>query len=142
MVMGMCSAKRSLYPGWSPDAQRTSTPDPSHERRGAHRIAIDADASFVDEGDSSPIHARVVSLSTTGAFLVLDRLYGLGNILKVTIKISDGANVSATAIVRTRLRGRGNGVEFLMVAPDDRQAIELLTERPIGGYKARVYQHW
>ena len=138
----MSSAKRSLYRGWSPDAQRTATPDPSHERRGARRIAIDADASFVNEGDGNPIHARAVSLSTTGAFLVLNRLYGLGNVLKVTIKISDGANVSATAIVRTRMRGRGNGVEFLTLAADARHAIELLTERPIGGYKASIYEHW
>jgi hypothetical protein len=66
----------------------------------------------------------------------------VGNILKVTIKISEGAVVSATAIVRTRVRGRGNGVEFLMLAADDRRAIESLTERPIGGYTARVYENW
>ena len=74
--------------------------------------------------------------------MALNRLYAVGSILKVAIKLSEGAVVSATAIVRTRVRGRGNGVEFLMLAADDRRAIERLTERPIGGYTAKVYKHW
>ena len=142
MIGCMSSAKRSLYGGWSLSAQRTSTPDPSHERRGARRITIDVDASFLNEGKDKPTHARAVNLSTTGAFLVLDRLYGVGSVVKVTIKISDGGSISGTMIVRTRLRGHGNGTEFLMLTADDRRAIELLTERPIGGYNATVYEQW
>ena len=138
----MSGSRRGLYGGWSPDAQNTTSSDAHHERRGAQRVVLDADASFVGEASDEPVPARVINLSTTGAFLVANRLYGVGNILKLTITLSDTREITGTAIVRTRLRARGNGVEFLMLVSDARRTIESLTERPVGGFKATVYENW
>ena len=138
----MSRSERTLYRGWSPETRGTPTHALHYERRGARRVALDTCASFMCDANDSPAEARVVNLSTTGSFLVLNRLYGVGNILKVTIALPDNRSVSGTAIVRPRVRGRGNGVEFLMLAMEARRTIEAVTERPTGGYKASIYEHW
>jgi hypothetical protein len=103
--------------------------DVSHEQRRSPRVALGADVSLFGEPDRAPERGRLINLSVDGAFVLTSRLYPVGSVLKLKLNFAGNQEVSSTVRVRSRRPGRGNGVEFLSLAPEHRSSIESLTRR-------------
>ena len=75
------------------------------------------------DGDISRVEARAVDLSPGGLLIVTPTLHKVGDILRLTLQLPGDEEFSSTAIVRNRMAGRGNGVEFLMPPPEHVRSI-------------------
>ena len=118
--------------GWSPDHRRGPAVDAHQERRSVPRVDAELDAELASDQAELHVPVRVANLSASGAFLWLpSRMCGLGQLLKLKVVLDDTREVSGTAIIRTRIPGRGNGVEFLTMSAGHRQAIEALSKGPV-----------
>ena len=93
-------------------------------------VTFGVDVVSYSAGVSQRDEARLIVLSSGGAFLELDGDYAVGSILKLGFTLpSTTEAITGLAIVRDRLTGSGVGVEFLDLEPRDRERITAFVNR-------------
>ena len=66
------------------------------------------------------------------------KLYRVGSVIRLRLQLPENKELSSTAIVRSRVPGRGNGVAFLQLAPDHARLLgDLIRRCEVGAAKAR-----
>lgn len=118
----------SAYSGWCPPQVRLS-PDPRDDRRDSRRIDFEAEIALTGGQDVRSEEGRVVNLSAGGVFVSTPRPHPIGDVLRVSLRLASGDEFHGTVKVCSRLAGRGNGVAFFNLAPEQKLAIEALIRR-------------
>jgi len=94
---------------------------PSHQDRRKHeRFKVRVPIEFHPEG-SRRLRSATADLSLGGCYLEMMFTFPVGTILEVSLQI--GYTVFAKAVVVTRELQVGNGIQFIDMAPTDRDAI-------------------
>ena len=118
----------SAYSGWCPPQVRLS-PDLRDDRRGSRRIDFEAEVALTGGAEERTEEARVVNLSAGGVFVSTPSPHSIGDVLRVSLRLASGDELQGTVKVCSRLAGRGNGVAFFNLAPEQKFAIEALVRR-------------
>ena len=104
----------------SSDARQRPIPTREYERYATYR-----DLNIIYEGRSELMKIRAPDISPRGMFIHISTHFPEGAVLKVQFRLSrSGHTVHARGEVRYCLPGVGIGVEFVEIAPEDKQAIE------------------
>lgn len=106
-----------------------SGPNAHHDQRRTPRVVVSAEVSVYGDPDRAPERGQLINLSTDGAFVLTSNLIPVGSVLRLTLQFAGDTELSGTVRVRSRLPGRGNGVAFLSLTPEHRNAIEALMQR-------------
>jgi c-di-GMP-binding flagellar brake protein YcgR len=102
---------------------------PSHQDRRKHeRFKVRVPIEFHPEG-SRKLRSATADLSLGGCYLEMMFTFPIGTILEVSLQI--GYTVRAKAIVVTRELQVGNGIQFIDMAPMDRDAIRNYMDNAI-----------
>jgi hypothetical protein len=84
------------------------------------------------EGNAAPIRTKVADLTLSGCFVEMMFTLDIGTKLTIELWVND-VKVSTEGIVVTRLRNRGNGIQFTKLAAEDRARLkQFLTAAPVG----------
>lgn len=125
------------YNGWSPP-HVSGSHDRSLERRNSSRVAFDEGISVTGDKSDRPVEGQAVDLSTGGMLMTAPKLYRVGSVIRLRLQLPENKELSSTAIVRSRVPGRGNGVAFLQLAPDHARLLgDLIRRCEVGAAKAR-----
>ena len=98
------------------------------------RARLSFDGDLWVEGSSGPTHSagRFVVLGAGGACLELDEPFSTGNLFDLWFTLPETRDtVSSHAIVRSVVAGKGVGVEFLDISPQERQRVSACVQRYI-----------
>ena len=79
--------------------------------------------------DARTDEGRVVNLSAGGVFVSTPSPHPVGDVLRVSLRLASGDELQGSVKVCSRLAGRGNGVAFFNLAPEQKFAIEALVRR-------------
>ena len=102
---------------------------PSHQDRRKHeRFKVRVPIEFHPEG-SRRLRSATADLSLGGCYLEMMFTFPIGTILEVSLQI--GYTVHAKAVVVTRELQVGNGIQFIDMAPTDREAIRNYIDNAI-----------
>jgi len=102
---------------------------PSHQDRRKHeRFKVRVPIEFHPEG-SRRLRSATADLSLGGCYLEMMFTFPVGTILEVSLQI--GYTVFAKAVVVTRELQVGNGIQFIDMAPTDRDAIRNYIDNAI-----------
>jgi c-di-GMP-binding flagellar brake protein YcgR len=102
---------------------------PSHQDRRKHeRFKVRVPIEFHPEG-SRKLRSATADLSLGGCYLEMMFTFPVGTILEVSLQI--GYTVFAKAVVVTRELQVGNGIQFIDMAPTDRDAIRNYIDNAI-----------
>ena len=101
---------------------------PHQDRRKHQRVKIRVPIEFHQQG-SRILRSATADLSPGGCYLETLFTFPVGTILEVTLRV--GCTVHAKAIVVSRELQVGNGIQFIDMAPTDRDAIRNYMENAI-----------
>ena len=93
------------------------------------------------ETPSGPTHleGRFIVLGEGGAFLELDDSFSTGRLLNLTFTLPQtGDTIGCRVIVRSAVEGKGVGVEFLDISPQERERVSACVQRYITAGHADV----
>lgn len=94
---------------------------PTHQDRRQHqRFKIRAPIEFHPEG-STTLRTATADLSLGGCYLEMMFTFPIGTVLELALQV--GQTVRSKAVVVTRELQVGNGIQFIDLAPVDRNAI-------------------
>ncbi len=78
------------------------------------------------------VEGRFVVLGEGGACLELDESFSVGSLLNLTFTLPEtGDTIGCRAIVRNAVEGKGMGVEFLDISPQERERVSACVQRHI-----------
>ncbi len=93
------------------------------ERRQHPRKRVGARIELHLEGNAAPIRTKVADLTLGGCFVEMMFTLEIG--MKVNIELwINHVKVSTGGIVVTRLRNRGNGIQFTQLTAEDRARLK------------------
>lgn len=99
-----------------------------HERRVGSRIP--AHEVAVELLDFRP---RLRDISQTGAFIEDPRPLPRGRTLQLLIRLGpDSRAITVWGMIRRVEEGKGMGVEFVQISPDDRAALKAFLQKRVG----------
>ena len=95
---------------------------PSAKLRRYERIGLRSGALVAWQGPTGRMVSRLITLGLGGLFIEAAEPAAIGAGIKVVFNIA-GGEVCARAMVRTSVQGRGMGVEFTSMRPEDRSRL-------------------
>jgi hypothetical protein len=102
------------------------------ERRQHPRSSFATEIWLGQDGIFTRTDERLASLSISGAFIETRQVYAPGSILNLRFKLSPLSDfITCTVTVRFSQGGKGFGVEFLDLSPEDWQRIKSFVEQRI-----------
>lgn len=101
---------------------------PDYERRVGARIpGHEATVELLD------FRPRLRDISHTGAFIEDPRPLPRGHTIRLLIRLGpDSQAITVWGMIRRVEEGKGMGVEFVQVSPDDRAALESFLQKRVG----------
>ena len=101
---------------------------PEYERRVGSRIpAHEVAVELVD------FRPRLRDISQTGAFIEDPRTLPCGRTLRLLIRLgADSRAITVWAMIRRVEEGKGMGVEFVQISPNDRAALQAFLNKRVG----------
>lgn len=100
------------------------------DRREEPRIAIAKSVSLISGASAPPKHGKLVNLSRGGALVLPpDEPYGIGTMLRLSVKLAEHREFKLAAIVRTCLHQQANGLLFMGLTPGDRCWLDNLVRQ-------------
>jgi len=109
-------------------------PEPTHESRRFPRakVSFDTDVSVERGGVATHAAGRFVVLSGGGAFLEIGHRYPVGSLLTVRFTLpANEDTITCRAIVRNEIEGSGVGIEFIDIAPLDRERVQAFVRQAL-----------
>ncbi len=101
---------------------------PDHERRCGPRVP--AHEVAVELLDFRP---RLRDISQTGAFIEDPRPLPRGRTLRLLIRLGpDSRAITVWGMIRRVEEGKGMGLEFVQISPDDRAALRTFLQERVG----------
>jgi hypothetical protein len=122
--------KRKLA-GFSLMLGLASRMEASAKPRRYDRIGLPKGLLVVWQGTGNRIVSRVATLSLGGLFIEVPDPAPSGELLKLFFKVP-GGEVRARAMVRDSHPGKGMGVEFTAMGPEDRARLHQLLSKLLG----------
>lgn len=101
---------------------------PSNKVRRYQRIALRRGPLVAWQGPGGRAVSRLVTLGLGGVFIEASEPASIGEGIKIVFRVA-GGEVSARAMVRTSHPGRGMGVEFTSMRPEDRARLDRLLRK-------------
>ena len=104
------------------------------ENRRFPRARLSFETELWVETPTGPTHleGRFVLLGAGGACLELDESFSVGRLLNLTFTLPQtGDTIGCRAIVRSAVEGKGVGVEFLDISPQERERVSACVQRYI-----------
>jgi hypothetical protein len=105
--------------------------DASAKPRRYDRIGLPTGLLVVWQSSGNRIVSRVATLGLGGLFIEVSEPAPSGEVLKLFFKIPSG-EVRARAMVRSSHPGKGMGVEFTAMGPEDRARLHQLLSKLLG----------
>lgn len=96
-----------------------------HERRSHPRVSLDTEVWVGEDGVFTRTNERLGDISVGGAFLESPDFYAIGAIISLRFRLGSDY-VTATALVRNARPGRGIGVQFLDLSPENAERLQSL----------------
>lgn len=103
----------------------------SAKPRRYDRIGLPKGMLVVWQGAGNSMVSRVVTLGLGGLFIEAPEPAASGDVVKLFFKVPNG-EVRARAMVRDSHPGKGMGVEFTAMAPEDRARLNQLLVKLLG----------
>lgn len=103
----------------------------SNVNRRYRRIGLPRGPMVAWKASGERVVSRVRTLGLGGVFIVTSEPPAAGEIVHLYFEVP-GGEVRAQAIVRSSKRGKGMGVEFTAMHPDDRARLHSLLSRLLG----------
>jgi|GEM_PF-1189357 len=101
-------------------------------RRQHTRLSLTTEVWLGQDGIFTRTNERLSDLSVGGAFIESYSGYAVGSIFSLRFKLAKATSfITCTSIVRNTRGGRGLGVEFLDLSPEDRQRIKSFIEQQL-----------
>jgi hypothetical protein len=100
---------------------------PAKSRR-YDRIGLPKGMPVVWQGTGNRFVSRVAILGLGGLFIEVSEPAATGEVLKLVFQVPNG-DVRARAMVRSSYPGKGMGVEFTSMGPEDRARLNQLLTR-------------
>jgi c-di-GMP-binding flagellar brake protein YcgR len=102
------------------------------DRRLHARLSFTTEIWLGQDGIFTRTDERLSDLSVGGACIESKPGYAVGSVFNLRFKLSPAGNfITCTAIVRNTRGGRGLGVEFLDLSPEDRERIKSFIEQQL-----------
>ena len=92
---------------------------PAIKARRYERVGLDKGPLIAWQGLGRRVVSRVTTLGMGGLFIAAPEPAAIGDGIKVFFRVA-GSEVRARAMVRNAHPGRGMGVEFIFMRPEDR----------------------
>ena len=99
--------------------------------RRYERVGLRRGPLIAWQGPSGKVVSRVTTLGLGGMFIEAPEPASIGDGIKMVFKVA-GAEVRARALVRNSHPGRGMGVEFISMKPEDRARLHRLVSKLLG----------
>ena len=101
---------------------------PSSTVRRYERIALRRGPLVAWQGPGGRAVSRLATLGLGGVFIEASEPASIGEGIKIVFRVA-GGEVSARAMVRNAHPGRGMGVEFTSMRPEDRARLDRLVRK-------------
>jgi PilZ domain-containing protein len=109
---------------------------PSSKARRYERIALRRGPLVAWQGPGRREISRLATLGLGGVFIEAAEPASIGEGIKIVFRVA-GGEVSARAMVRNSHPGKGMGVEFTSMRPEDRARLDRLLRRLFGVLAAK-----
>ena len=111
-----------------------SPSEPQDPRRRYPRVELRKGIPVGWQGGGKFGTSRIVSVSLGGVFISTEDPPAQGSIVKLIFDVPAG-EVRAGAVVRYSVPGKGMGIQFINMGPDDRGRLYLLLGKLLGPEK-------
>lgn len=101
---------------------------PSTRARRYERIGLRRGPLVAWQGPGGRAVSRLATLGLGGVFIEAAEPAAIGAGIKMVFRVA-GGEVTARAMVRNALPGKGMGVEFITMRPEDRARLDRLLSR-------------
>jgi len=92
------------------------------DRRKHPRFKVYAPIEFCPEGSAGPIRGKTSDLSLGGCYVEMMFTFAIGTKMEMSLQVGDRA-IRVMAIMVTRDLHIGNGIKFVDMLPEDRDAL-------------------
>jgi hypothetical protein len=101
---------------------------PSTRARRYERIGLRRGPLVAWQGPAGRAISRLATLGLGGVFIEAAKPAAIGEGIKTVFRVA-GGEVTARALVRNSLPGKGMGVEFITMKPEDRARLDRLLRK-------------